>query len=287
MPGGVVRYVPLQPPPKGATEKTSAADWTLDTAALEKTINPKTRMIVLNSPHNPVGKVFSKEELLAIGDLCVKHNILILSDEVYDRLYYVPFTRIATLSPEITKLTLTVGSAGKNFYATGWRVGWLIGPEHLIKYVSAAHTRICYSSVSPLQEAAAVGFEQADKVGFWDQSKQEMIGKMQTFCKVFDELGIPYSEPEGGYFVLANFSKVKLPEDYQWPEQVRDRPRDFKLSWFCIMELGVAAIPPTEFYTEENAYLGEDWLRFAICKNDDVLEQAKERLRGLKRFMNA
>lgn len=165
--------------------------------------------------HNPVGKVFSKDELQAIGDLCVKHNIIILSDEVqplthsslyppyhetnlyqvYDRLYYVPFTRIATLSPEIARLTLTVGSAGKNFYATGWRVGWLLGPEHLIKYVSAAHTRICYSSVSPLQEAAAVGFEQADKEGFWDESKREMRAKMTRFCEVFDELGLPVRLP--------------------------------------------------------------------------------------------
>jgi kynurenine aminotransferase len=101
--------------------------------------------------------VYSKEELEKIGDICVRHEIIILSDEVYDRLFYVPFTRMATLSPEIERLTITVGSAGKNFYATGWRVGWLMGPEHLIQHVSAAHTRICYSSVSPLQEACAVG----------------------------------------------------------------------------------------------------------------------------------
>ena len=250
-------------------------------------------MLVLNTPHNPVGKVFSRSELEAIGALCVKHNILILSDEVYDRLYYTPFIRIATLSPKIAALTLTVGSAGKNFYATGWRVGWLIGPEHLVKYVSAAHTRICYSSVSPLQEAAAVGFEQADAHGFWETSKQEMQGKVRRFCQVFDELNIPYSDPEGGYFVLANLSKVNLPPPkqeegdggYGWPPQVRNRPRDFKLAWFVIMELGVAAIPPTEFYTDGNAHLGEDWLRFAVCKDDDVLDKAKERLRGLKRFM--
>jgi kynurenine aminotransferase len=143
--------------------------------------------------HNPVGKVFSRKELEAVGALCVKHNIIILSDEVYDRLYYVPFTRIATLSPEIAALTLTVGSAGKNFYATGWRVGYLIGPEHLIKYVAAAHTRICYSSVAPLQEAAAIGFEKADEEGFWEQSRTEMKGKVDKFCEVFDELGIPVS----------------------------------------------------------------------------------------------
>lgn len=285
MSGGTVRYVPLQPPKDGAIKTTSAADWSIDIAALQKVINPKTRMIVLNSPHNPVGKIFSKPELEAIGALCVKHNIIILSDEVYDRLYYVPFTRVATISPEIAALTLTVGSAGKNFYATGWRVGWLIGPENLIKYVSAAHTRICYSSVSPLQEAAAVGFENAEKEGFWDSSKKEMQSKMTRFCAVFYELGLPYSQPEGGYFVLANLGKVQLPKDYNFPRHVKDRPRDFKMSWFLIMELGVAAIPPTEFYTDENAYIGEDWLRFAVCKNDDVLEGAKERLRGLSKYM--
>lgn len=166
-----------------------------------------------------MGKVFSRDELQRIGDLCVKKNIIILSDEVrsyisipktrqtllpcrltklpqvYDRLYYVPFTRIATLSPEISRLTLTVGSAGKNFYATGWRVGWLIGEPHLIKYVAAAHTRICYSSVSPLQEAAAVGFEQADELGFWEESKKEMQGKMARFNEVWDELGLPVCSP--------------------------------------------------------------------------------------------
>lgn len=193
MPGGKVVYVPMHPPKNGATQTTSAGEWKIDLKEFEAAITPKTRMIVLNSPHNPIGKVFSREELQAIGDLCVKHNIIILSDEVYDRLYYVPFTRMATLSPEIAKLTLTVGSGGKNFYATGWRVGWLIGPEHLIKYVSAAHTRICYSSVSPLQEATAIGFEEADKHGFWEESKREMQGKMKKFNAIWDELGLPVS----------------------------------------------------------------------------------------------
>ncbi|CAK3895544.1 PLP-dependent transferase [Lecanosticta acicola] len=286
MPGGKVVYVPMHPPKDGAVKTTSASEWTIDMKELEAAITDRTRMIVLNSPHNPIGKVFSKTELQAIGDVCVKHNIIILSDEVYDRLYYVPFTRVATLSPEIAKLTITVGSAGKNFYATGWRVGYLIGPEHLIKYVSAAHTRICYSSVSPLQEATAVAFEQADAHNFWEESKTEMKSKMDRFNQVWNELGLPYSDPEGGYFVLVNMAKVKLPEDYPFPEHVATRPRDFKLCWWLIKEFGVAAIPPTEFFTDANAHIVEDWLRFAVCKNDDVLEQAKERLRGLKKHMS-
>ncbi|KAJ5504324.1 hypothetical protein N7463_007198 [Penicillium fimorum] len=285
MPGGTIRYVPLHPPKDGATRTSPASEWTINFEELEGAMNSKTKMIVLNSPHNPVGKVFSREELERIGELCVKYNLIILSDEVYDRLFYVPYTRIATLSPELYERTLTVGSAGKAFYATGWRVGYLIGPEHLIKYVAGAHTRICYSSVSPLQEAAAVAFEQAEKEGFWDESRTDMKGKIERFCEVFDELGIPYSDPEGGYFVLVNMASVKLPADYPFPPHVASRPRDFKLCWFLIQEVGVAAIPPTEFYTEANTHIAENYLRFAVCKNDDVLETAKERLRGLKKYI--
>lgn len=121
----------------------------------------------------------------------MKHDLLILSDEVYDHLYYVPFTRIATISPDLYDHTLTVASAGKAFHATGWRIGYLIGPQQLIRYVSAVHTRICYSSVSPLQEAVAVAFEAADRNGFWEHSRQEMKDKMRLFCEVFEDLGLP------------------------------------------------------------------------------------------------
>lgn len=145
--------------------------------------------------------------------------------------------------------------------------------------------RICYSSVSPLQEACAIGFEQADANDFWNSAKHDMKAKMTKFNEIWPELGLPYSDPEGGYFVLVNMKKVKLPEGYPFPPHVADRPRDFKLSWFLIQEVGVAAIPPTDFYTEANAWIAEDYLRFAVCKEDAVLEDAKERLRGLKKYI--
>ena len=152
--------------------------------------------------------------------------------------------------------------------------------------MSAAHTRICFSSVSPLQEATAVAFEQADAHNFWEESKREMQGKLQRFNAIWDELGLPYSVPEGGYFVMANLSRVKIPSDYDFPPHVAERPRDFQLTWFLIKELGIAAIPPTEFFIPEHAHIAEDWLRFAVCKNDDVLELGKERLRMLKKYMS-
>lgn len=112
-----------------------------------------------------------------------------------------------------------------------------------------------------------------------------MKHKIALFAAVFDELGLPYSDPEGGYFLMVNMSKVQIPDGYLFPPHVASRPRDFRLAWFLIQELGVAAIPPTEFYTEQNAHVAEDYMRFAVCKPDDVLEGAKERLRGLRKYI--
>lgn len=130
-----------------------------------------------------------------------------------------------------------------------------------------------------------MAFEQADAHNFWADTKRDMQAKMARFVAVFDELGLPYSVPEGGYFVLANLAKVELPEGYDWPEQVRERPRDFRMAWWLIMEFGVAAIPPSEFMTDERVGIVEDYMRFAVCKDDEVLERAKERLRGLAKYI--
>lgn len=125
----------------------------------------------------------------------------------------------------------------------------------------------------------------AEAKGFWQTAVTDMKAKMDRFNEIWKELGIPYSEPDGGYFVLVNLSKVQLPADYPFPPHVAERPRDFQLAWFLIQEIGVAAIPPTEFYTAANQTIAQDYLRFAVCKNDDVLESAKERLRGLKKYL--
>lgn len=282
--GAVPVYVSLHPP-KDETKITSSNDWQLDFAELESKFTSKTKMIVLNSPHNPVGKVLSKAELEKIGDLCIKHNILILSDEVYDRLYYTEFTRIATLKPELFDLTLTVGSAGKTFAATGWRVGWLIGPEHLITPTANAHTRICFSSNSPCQHATAVALNEAQTNGYFDKTVEQFKAKFQILYDAFDKLGLPYSKPDGGYFLLVNFAKVRVPTDFVFPEDIKSRPLDFQLAYWLIHQVGVVAIPPTEFTTPEVAPLFENYLRFAVCKDDELLEEAAKRLQDLAPFI--
>ncbi|KAG8625506.1 hypothetical protein KVT40_007257 [Elsinoe batatas] len=286
MAGGQVIYVPLSPPQHVPDRKTSSSDWAYDAAQLRAAFSEKTRMLVLNNPQNPTGKVFSRAELEEIGNLCEQNDVIVLSDEVYDSLSYTDFTHFASLSPRLARRTLTVGSAGKCFYCTGWRVGWLIGPSELVQHVSTAHTRICFSTVSPFQEAVAIGLEKANKLGFWERSKELMRGKIDYFNQIWIELGLKFSSPQGGYFVLVNFSRVHLPKNYPLPEHVSTRRRDFHLAWFLIKDLGVAAIPASEFFTDDNAAGVGDWLRFAVCKEDDVLDEAMSRLRSLKMYIS-
>lgn len=285
MTGAKVVYVPIYPPENADTQVTSANDWYINFDELEAAITPRTKMIVLNTPHNPIGKVLSAKELERISEICVKHNIIVLSDEVYDRLYNKDFTRIATLNPQIRDLTLTVGSAGKTFACTGWRVGWLIGPEHLIKYVAAANTRIVFSINTPSQIAVSESFMVADKENYYEQTIDSFKHKYKILTDVFDELGLPYSTAGGGYFLLVNFSKVKIPDEFKFNELIESRPRDFKLAIWLIKTLGVVTIPPTEFVTKTTEPLLENWLRFAVCKDDKILENAAARLKGLKDYI--
>ncbi|ODV97051.1 hypothetical protein PACTADRAFT_48822 [Pachysolen tannophilus NRRL Y-2460] len=283
--GGKVVYVPLHPPSDFNKRTVKGSEWEINWNELENAITSKTKMIVLNTPHNPVGKVFTRDELNKIGNLAVKHNFLIVSDEVYENLYYTDHVRIATLSPEIGARTLTVGSAGKSFAATGWRVGWIIGNPELISYVALAHTRICFSTPSPLQEAVASALEQSLTNGYYEKTRQEYIHKYEIFNKVWDDLGLPYTIAEGGYFLLVNFGKVKVPQDYKYPAEIASRAKDFKLAYWLIKEFGVVAIPPTEFYIPEHEKVAEDCLRFAVCKDDELLEAAVEKLKGLKKYI--
>lgn len=142
--------------------------------------------------HNPLGKVFSTEELLAIGKICVKHGLILISDEVYEHLsFHDSFARVATLDASVGACTLTAGSVGKLFNATGWRVGYIIGPQHLVKYVQNAHIAVAYASSSPSQKAAAVGLRVAEKNGFWQANLKDVQKRVGRICGVLRELGIP------------------------------------------------------------------------------------------------
>jgi len=283
--GGKPVYVPLHPPSHDISKPTSN-DWSIDFEELRAAITPRTKMIIVNTPHNPVGKVYTRTELEKIAVLAEEFNLLVMADEVYDCLVFdnKEHVRIATL-PGMWERTVTVGSAGKSFAATGWRVGWLIGPASILTPTLAASTRIVFCANSPLQEAAAAGLEQAAERKFFETQLKEYQERRDIFVSTFDRLGITYTLPEGTYFVLMDSSSVKIPDDYPFPESVLGRGRDFRACWFIAMEIGVSSIPVSEFYCKEHVSLGENYIRFSFCKDLDTLKAAGERLQNLKKYL--
>ncbi|KAF9534179.1 pyridoxal phosphate-dependent transferase [Crepidotus variabilis] len=278
-------YVPLHPP-ADSIKKPTSDDWTINIDELRRAVTPRTKMIIVNTPHNPVGKVFTKAELVAIAEIAEEFNLLVMSDEVYDCLTFdgKEHFRIATL-PGMWDRTVTVGSAGKSFAATGWRVGWLIGPKSIIQPTLAATTRIVFCTNSPLQEATAAGLEQADKHQFFETQRAEYLERRSILCEAFDKLGLKYTLPEGSYFVLLDVSKIEIPDEYTFPETVSGRGRDFRVAWWMAYEIGVSSIPVSEFYCDEHAHIGEAYARFAFCKDNDTLRKAAERLLGLAKYL--
>jgi len=244
-------------------------------------------MIIVNTPHNPVGKVFTRDELENIAALATQHNLMVMSDEVYDCLVFdgKEHVRFATL-PGMWDRTITVYSAGKAFAATGWRVGWLIGPSWIVAPTLAATTRIVFCSNSPLQEAVAGGLEQAPGRNFFEVQRGEYQERRDVLLAAFDRLGMKYTLPQGSYFVLLDISSVTWPDDYPFPNSLDGRGRDFRACWFIAVELGVSSIPVSEFYCEAHREIGERFARFAFCKDLDTLKRAGERLQGLSRFLS-
>lgn len=202
-------------------------------------------------------------------------------------MFYPPLTkfpRIASLE-DFWERTITVGSGGKSFAATGWRVGWLIGPNHLIQHCFAAQTRVVFCVNSPCQEAVAAGLENAKQANIFGQQIDAYLKKKEILSSVFDELNLPYTVPEGAYYILVNTSKIQIPKDFEFPEILNDRGDDFNMCYWLTKQIGVCAIPPSEFYAKEHWPLAAHFARFAFCKTDEVLEQAVERLRELKNYI--
>ncbi|CAG8491857.1 15702_t:CDS:2 [Funneliformis caledonium] len=285
MNGGVPVYVPLRP--QGDTNKVmSSEDWKLDMNELRSKLTSKSKIIVFNTPHNPVGKVFSLVEMAEITKLAEEFNLIIISDEVYDRLYYEPHVheRIANL-PGAWERTITVGSGGKTFGTTGWRVGWLIGPKNLVGAALSAQTRIVFCVNTPLQEALASSFNAAEKHNYFEKNIEAYTRRREKLMKVLTDVGLPFTIPQGSYFILANTAKVQIPEDYPYPEVIQQRPRDFKVCYWMAKEIGVVAIPPSEFYCKENAHLAENLIRLAFCKTDKTLDEAAKNFQKLKRYI--
>uniref|UniRef100_A0A674NZW4 Kynurenine--oxoglutarate transaminase 3 n=1 Tax=Takifugu rubripes TaxID=31033 RepID=A0A674NZW4_TAKRU len=195
---------------KSGKSSNTSADWVLDPDELASKFNSKTKAIIINTPNNPIGKIFTRDELQMVADLCIEHDTLCFSDEVYEWLIYRghQHVKIATL-PGMWDRTVTIGSAGKTFSVTGWKLGWSIGPEHLIKHLQTVMQNTLYTCPTPIQEAVAQGlFQNLDLMGqpecYFSSLPEELEGKRDRLAAILKDVGMTPVIPEGGYFMLVD-----------------------------------------------------------------------------------
>ena len=256
MAGAIPVYVPLHPP-----------TWIFDPDELRAAFTKKTRALILNSPHNPTGRVFTRQELSLIAELCIEHDVTVICDEVYEHLTLgdARYVSIATL-PGMFERTVTVSSVGKSFSATGWKIGWVYGQPALVEGVLRAHQFITFSIHHPSQQAVAYALNLPDS--YFTEFRATYEAKCQLLISSIEGSGLHPSVSEGTYFLMADFSDV-----------FKGTPHEF--AHYLIKEIGVACIPPETFYSPQHADIGRNYARFSFCKTDEALVQVKERLARL------
>jgi N-succinyldiaminopimelate aminotransferase len=250
------RYVALRAP-----------DWTFDPDELSAAFTNQTRAILINTPHNPTGKVYTREELLFIADLCQRHDVIAITDEVYEHIVFdgAAHTRLATL-PGMAERTLTISSLGKTFSVTGWKIGWVVGSPELVAGVNRSHQFITFAVAAPLQAAAAHALTLPD--AYFTHLQATYQARRDFMLGALRAAGFEVYTPQGGYFIMADWLGVA-------PAHIED---DVQFAKWLISEVGVACIPPSAFYQESDRYLARHMARFAVCKRDETLQAAVARL---------
>lgn len=256
--GAVPVYVPLHPP-----------TWTFDPDELRAAFSAKTRAIIVNTPHNPTGRVFTRPELDQIAALCLEHDVTVISDEVYEHLTFegAQHLPIAAL-PGMIERTVTVSSLGKTFSVTGWKIGWVYGPPSLIDGVGRAHQFITFAANHPAQAAATAALSLPGT--YYEELQAMYTAKRDLLLGGLSAAGLKTRTPEGTYFLMADFSDVFDGDDIEFAR-------------YLTADVGVACIPPTFFYSTDHAHMASTQARFAFCKSDTTLHEAARRLATLHR----
>ncbi|KAI8848089.1 pyridoxal phosphate-dependent transferase [Chytridium lagenaria] len=248
--GGIPVIVNLSPP----RDRPSATsdDWKLDINELRSAITSKTKLLFVNNPHNPVGKVWSRTELEAIAKIADEFDLLVIADEVYESLVYSdspsPMIKFASL-PGMFERTITLGSIGKMFGVTGWKIGWCIGSEEIIRSIWMIHQFVPFAVVTPLQEATASALEQAMKSDYFETTAKQYEDLRDQLRNLLSANNLSPTVPHGGYFIMADTSALedKVNES---TDPAHEHRRDYRVCRFLTTEVGVTAIPRQRFTRE-------------------------------------
>ena len=251
--GATLRVVTLRPP-----------EWTFDREELAAAFGPRTRLLLLNTPHNPTGKVFTRGELELLADHCQQWNVVAVTDEVYERILFgnAEHVPLATL-PGMWERTLTINSTGKTFSMTGWKIGYAIGPAALNTPLRSVHQFVTFATATPFQEAMAAALEKAPQLGYYDELARDYGQRRDALKSALDEAGLSTLPVGGAYFLMSDISQFGFETDVTF------------CRWLTA-EIGVAAVPPSAFYLDPaRAPL---LARFCFAKKPETIQLAAERL---------
>jgi aminotransferase len=253
--GAVPRFVRLNAP-----------DWSYDPAALEAAFNSKTRLIVVNTPNNPTGKVFTRAEMEHIAALCRKWDVICVTDEIYEHILYDGAEHVSMAALDgMRERTVTVSGLSKTWSVTGWRIGWCLAPPDLTNAIRKVHDFLTVGAPAPLQEAAAVALAMPD--AYYTDLAAKYRERREFLVPILQQAGFHPIVPKGAYYVMTDLSDFGFPDDVTF-------------SRWLIREIGVAGVPGSSFYADPTA--GSQRLRFHFARKRETLEAAAERLQSLR-----
>ena len=240
-------------------------DWRFDPDELRRAFSPKTKAIILNSPNNPTGKVFSREELQVIADLCHEFDALAITDEIYEHILYggASHIPIATL-PGMRERTILVNSMSKTYSVTGWRVGWVLAAPDLTDSIRKVHDFLTVGAAAPLQEAGVVALNLPES--YYEKLSADYTSRRDQLLGILENAGFQCFRPDGAYYIMTGIQSFGFPDDVTFVRHM-------------IEQAGVAAVPGSSFFT--NPKDGSSIIRFCFCKKYETLEEAGNRLRKL------
>jgi aspartate/methionine/tyrosine aminotransferase len=253
--GATPKYVSLQPP-----------DWTFDPEELENAFSNKTRAIIINTPHNPTGKVFTRAEMELIARICQRWGVIAITDEMYEHILYDGREHIAMASiPGMEDLTVTINSMSKTYSVTGWRVGWAIAPPDLTKAIRKVHDFLTVGAPAPLQRAGVAAIKMGER--YFAELNTEYVARRDQMISILEEVGLPYCKPEGAYYILSDISEL-------------GQGSDIDFARYLVEKIGVAVVPGSSFFRDSE--LKHKYVRFCFSRQKDTLDAARERLLKLK-----
>ncbi len=238
--------------------------WQLPVDAIRAAITRGTRVIILNTPHNPTGRVFTRLELESLSELAIEHDLLVLTDEVYDRILFGDARHVSMASlPGMWDRTLTVGSTGKTFSMTGWKIGYAIGPDYLNRSLRAVHQFVTFATATPFQVAMADALTMSEQSGYYETLRNEYAGRKRILSDAMTAAGLEPLTIQGSYFLTADVSSFGFESDMAF------------CRWL-VKVAGVAAVPPSAFYLRPAS--APMMARFCFAKSHETLQEAGRRL---------